>query len=118
MPFSAHLSGSVKQTQEPGGAIVDLSLRLSGGAHGRLRVRMAGAPLGGGGLSMTGSQVDLLADGLPSVLAGRIVSLQGQEFVARVADGGGSKLNLRAILNIDSQNGRVTGQLAASSAGG
>lgn len=117
-PFSARLTGSVKQTQEPGGAIVDLSMRLSGGAHGRLRVRMAGAPLGGGGLSMTGSQVDLLADGLPSVLEGRIVSLQGQQFVARVADGSGSKLNLRADLNIDSQNGRVSGRLAASSAGG
>lgn len=118
VPFSADLRGSVKQTPEPGGAVVDLSLRMSGGAHGRLRVRMAGAPIDGGGLSMTGSQVDLLAEGLPSVLAGRIVSLQGQQFVARVRDGSGTAINLHADLNIDSQTGHVTGRLAATSAGG
>ena len=112
LPFSARITGHVKQTQEPGGAIVDLSLRLSGGAHGRLRIRLAGAPLGGGGLSMTGSQVDLLADGLPSVLEGRITSLQGQQFVARVADSSGSKVNLHADLNIDQNSGNVTGRLA------
>ena len=118
LPFSARITGHVKQTQEPGGAIVDLSLRLSGGAHGRLRIRLAGAPLGGGGLSMTGSQVDLLANGLPSVLEGRITSLQGQQFVARVADSSGSKVNLHADLSIDQNSGNVTGRLAASSAGG
>ncbi len=118
VPFSADLRGSAKQKVEPGGAIVDLSLRLSGGAHGRLRVRMAGTPIGGGGLSMTGSQVDLLADGLPSVLAGRIVELQGQQFIARLHDGSGSQYNLHADLNIDSQSGHVTGRLETSAAGG
>ena len=38
---------------------------------------MAGAPLAGGGLSMTGSQVQLTAVGLRSVLVGQISSLQG-----------------------------------------
>jgi sulfoxide reductase heme-binding subunit YedZ len=118
VPFSADLRGSAKQTVEQGGAIVDLSLRLSGGAHGRLRVRLAGTPLDGGGLSLTGSQVDLLADGLPSVLAGHIVQLEGQQFIARVHDGSGSNYNLHAELNIDGQSGHVTGQLAASAAGG
>jgi methionine sulfoxide reductase heme-binding subunit len=115
--FSARLSGTVTQTQEPNGAIVDLAMRLSGGAQGRLRVRLAGAPINGGGLSMTGSQVDLIANGLPSVMAGQIVSLQGQQFVARVANGSGSALTLQATLNIDSQSGTVTGSLSASAAG-
>ena len=39
---------------------------------------------------MTGSQVDLALAGLPSVLQGRIVSLQGEEFVARVTNGSGT----------------------------
>lgn len=116
-PFSARLAGTAKQTPEPGGAVVDLALRLSGGAHGRLRIRMAGAPLNGGGLSMTGSQVDLSAAGLASVMQGQIVSLQGQQFLARVAGASGSQLDLRATLNIDSQTGAVTGALAASNAG-
>ncbi len=118
VPFSARLVGTAKQSQAAGGSIVDLSLRLRGGARGTLRVRMAGAPLGGGGLSMTGSQVDLLADGLPAVMEGQIVSLQGQQFVARVASTSGSQLQLRADLNIDGQTGAVTGTLAATPAGG
>jgi sulfoxide reductase heme-binding subunit YedZ len=116
-PFSAKLTGTVKQTQESGGAIVDLAMRLTGGAQGQLRIRMAGAPLNGGGLSMTGSQVDLAGPGLPSVMEGQIVSLQGQQFLARVASATGSEFDLRATLNINSQNGSVTGTLAASNAG-
>jgi Ferric reductase like transmembrane component len=116
-PFTAQLSGTVTQTTEPRGAIVDLALQLSGGARGRLRVRLAGAPLDGGGLSMTGSQVDLLADGIPSVLAGQIVSLQGTNLVARVQGGSGLALNLNADLSIDAQSNSVTGTLSATPAG-
>jgi hypothetical protein len=94
-----------------------MALRLTGSVQGRLRVRLAGAPLGGGGLSMTGSQVDLIAPGLPSTMDGKIISLQGQKFVARVASSSGSVLDLRANLNIDGQGG-VTGTLAAAPPGG
>jgi hypothetical protein len=117
-PFAARIAGTVTQKPRAGGAIVDLALRLSGGVRGRLRVRMAGAPIGGGGLSMTGSQVDLLADGLSSVMEGQIVSLQGQQFLARVADTSGAQLDLRANLKIDSQTGSVTGTLSATPPGG
>ncbi|PZS13724.1 MAG: hypothetical protein DLM64_02860 [Solirubrobacterales bacterium] len=117
-PFSARLSGRVTQKSEPGGAIVDLALRLSGGAHGRLRVRMGGTPLNGGGLTMTGSQVDLAATGLSSVMEGQILSLNGQQFAARVTGASGSELNLRGELHIDNQTGGVTGTLSASSVGG
>jgi sulfoxide reductase heme-binding subunit YedZ len=117
-PFSARLVGTVRQTQKAGGAIVDLALRLTGGARGRLRVRLAGAPIDGGGLSLTGSQVDLLAVGVPSVLAGKIVSLQGQQFLAHVTGASGTQLDLRASLNIDQQTGAVTGSLSATPVGG
>jgi sulfoxide reductase heme-binding subunit YedZ len=114
--FSAKLSGQATQTPEPGGAIVDLSLQLSGGARGKLRVRMAGAPIASGGLSMTGSQVDLVADGLPSVMEGQIVSLAGQQFLARVT-GSGHALDLRANVSIDNHTNAVTGTLSATPAG-
>ncbi|MGA2929187.1 MAG: ferric reductase-like transmembrane domain-containing protein [Solirubrobacteraceae bacterium] len=117
-PFDANLSGTVTQTQQPDGAIVDLALQLSGGARGKLRVRLGGTPLGGGGLSMTGSQVDLLASGLPDVMAGKIVALQGTDLVARVSDGSGRALDLRANLEIDSNSGSVSGTLSATDAGG
>ena len=43
---------------------------------------------------MTGSQVDLSALGLASVLEGRIVSLQGDQFLARVHDASGAVVDL------------------------
>ena len=116
--FNATLAGSVKQTAASGGAIVDITLRLGGGRRGRLRVRLAGAPIPGGGLSLTGSQVDLIADGLPSVMQGRITSLQGSEFVARVIGSAGTAMDLHARLNIDNSTNKVTGLLAATPAGG
>jgi hypothetical protein len=116
VPFSASLNGTINQSQAPGGAILDLALRVTGGAQGELRVRLAGAPDGNGGLSLTGSQVDMSASGLASVLQGKIVSLQGQRFVARVADHSGSTLNLSANLNIDNQSGTVTGTLSGEPA--
>jgi sulfoxide reductase heme-binding subunit YedZ len=111
--FTATLAGRVAQNNVSGGALVDLNLHLGGGAHGRLRVRLAGAPIPGGGLSMTGSQVDLLKTGLSSVLTGQISSLEGQNFVAQVA-AGGHALTLNVRLNIDQQTGSVSGQLNAS----
>ena len=113
-PFTATLDGTFTQTSAPGGAIVQISARMRGGMRGRLRVRMGGAPLEQGGLSMTGSQVDLAAVGAPAVLQGRIVSLQGHQFVARVADGSGSVLDLRADLDVDSNSGVVSGTLTGS----
>jgi sulfoxide reductase heme-binding subunit YedZ len=115
--FSSVLVGSVRQTAAPGGAIVDLALRLIGERRGRLRVRLAGAPIPGGGLSLTGSQVDLVADGLPSVMAGRIVSLQGEDFLAHVLGTSGTAFDLRVRLHIDPQTDAVSGRLAATPLG-
>ena len=112
--FHAQLSGTVAQTQQPGGALVDLILQARGPIHGEMRVRMAGAPLASGGLSMTGSQVQLTAVGLHSVLVGQISSLQGTQFAARVRNSTGTSLTLHASLNIDNSNNTVTGTLNAS----
>ncbi len=116
-PFTARLSGNISQTQLQQGEIVDLELQLGGGATGKLRVRLGGAPLGGGGLSMTGSQVDLLANGLPSVMQGQVTSLQGNDLVARVTGASEPALELHASLTIDGQSGAVTGRLFATPAG-
>jgi sulfoxide reductase heme-binding subunit YedZ len=111
-PFSATLSGTITQSGVEGGEVVDLALNFTGGERGILRVRLAGAPAGGG-LSMTGSQVDMTAVGLRSAMAGQVVSLDGQQFDARVKDSSGSQLLLHANLNIDDQGGTVTGSLVA-----
>ena len=118
LPVSATLAGSVSQSPAGGGTIVDLGMNVTGGAHGQLRIRLAGSPLPSGGLSLTGSQVDLLLNGLPSVLTGKVTSLQGQEMVAHVSDGSGTAVDLHVSLNVDSNNGTVTGTMHARAAGG
>jgi methionine sulfoxide reductase heme-binding subunit len=117
-PFTASLTGTMTQTQVSGGAIVNLALHVGGGAHGLLRIRLGGAPDATGGVTMSGSQVDLIARGLTSVAQGRIVSLQGQQLVARVRDASGSVMDLHASLKIDQNSGAVTGALAGSTVGG
>jgi Ferric reductase like transmembrane component len=114
--FTATLHGSVAENPAPGGAIVDLALQVSGQVHGRLRVRLGGVPIaGGGGLSMTGSQVDLALAGQPTVLQGRIDSLRGEEFDARLS-GGGSTVDIHAQLQIDTNNNTVTGSMSGAPA--
>ncbi len=113
--FSAQLSGSIQQTPVNGGAIVELAMQMSGGADGRLRVRLGGQPVGGGGLSMTGSQVDLLTDG--SLFQGSVTALQGEEFTARVRSADGSALQLQVNLDIDQADNTVSGSLQAQPSG-
>lgn len=109
------MDGTVTENQAPGGAIVDLALRVRGQVHGRLRVRLGGVPIGGGGLSMTGSQVDLALAGQPSVLQGKIVALRGEEFDARLSNGGAT-VDIHAQLQIDTNNNTVTGTLSGAPA--
>ncbi len=115
-PFTAQLAGSVSERRAPGGAVVDLSVRVSGQIRGVMRVRIAGEPVAAGGLSMTGSQVDLAVAGVPSVLEGRIDALQGTEFSARLADSQGLVVELHAALQINDRNNVVTGTLSGAPA--
>lgn len=114
--FSASLAGSVSQRAEPGGAIVQLLMRVSGGIRGELRVRMGGTPIQGGGLSLTGSQVDLSADGDPYALQGRILTLEGNRFDAQVSDASGRRIDLHATVSIDQGNDTASGTLSGSPA--
>jgi sulfoxide reductase heme-binding subunit YedZ len=110
-PFAATLTGTATQSNQPGGAIVQLSMRLGGSAQGQMRVRLGGAPLQSGGLSLTGSQVDLSAPGMPSAMVGRLLALQGNRFRARVTDSSGTTVDLDANVNIDQNSGTVSGTL-------
>jgi methionine sulfoxide reductase heme-binding subunit len=112
-PFVSTVAGNVHEQPASGGAVVDLVLNVRGKARGVLRVRIAGTPIGGG-LSMTGSQVDLALAGVPTVLEGTIDSLRGSEFSARLTDSQGSTIEVHAALNIDIQNDNVTGTLSGT----
>lgn len=109
--FTAPLSGNASQSAASSGSIIELSLRLGGSVGGQMRVRLGGSPLPQGGLSLTGSQVDLTAPGMPSAMVGRVQSLAGTSFAARVTDASGSVVELHANLSIEAGSGSVTGTL-------
>jgi sulfoxide reductase heme-binding subunit YedZ len=112
-PFLSTVAGSVHETTVTGGAVVDLLLSVRGQVRGVLRVRIGGTPIGGG-LSMTGSQVDLALAGVPTPLEGSIGSLRGSEFNARLTDSQGSTVDVHAALQIDVQSDSVTGTLSGT----
>jgi hypothetical protein len=117
LPLDTSLSGSVNQSEAVGGAVIDMSLAVHGGGHhGQLRIRLAGAPDGNGGLAMTGSQVDLLLHGQGVVMQGHVTQLQGQALEARVSGGSPSPVYLVLNLNIDNVNGTVVGTMRVQGA--
>ena len=120
VPFTARLSGSVRQgaSSESGLASVDLPMSMSGGAEGTLDVQITGQPQGDGGVAMTQSSVALGPPGQPTLYKGHIVALRGSRIVAAVSGSGGS-LRLQIDLSIDQASGAVTGTVrAATSTGG
>jgi hypothetical protein len=116
--FSAPVSGTVAQTNAAGGAIVELSLRLGGSVPGQMRIRLGGSALPDGGLSLTGSQVDLTAPGMPSALGGKVTSLSGDNIRARVSDVSGAAVDLQVNLSIDQSTGAVSGNVTGTPVGG
>lgn len=116
LPFSANLDGTIHQTNTGAGAILDIELHVSGQVSGALRIRLAGQPNPGGGLSMVGSQVDLIAAGLPRALEGKVTSLAGTHLSAHVTGTPQPPVDLTANLQIDNQAGTVTGTLEGRAA--
>jgi hypothetical protein len=113
LPFDTNLSGTIQQSEAIGGVVIDMPLTLTGTHQGELRIRLAGAPDGNGGLAMTGSQVDLLVHGQPVVRQGTVTQLQGQALAAKVSGGSPSPIYLIVNLNINNQAGTVTGTMHA-----
>jgi sulfoxide reductase heme-binding subunit YedZ len=107
---SATVVGRLKRSRVHGGALIDLTLALEGGARGVVRIRLAGRSLAGGGISLLGSQVDFSDPSLGVVLGGTVISLNGDDFRARVT-GAGQTIVLDAELRIDQQSDRVSGLL-------
>lgn len=109
-PFTATLSGAERDGLTASNvAVVDLGLRLHPG-HGRLRVRLAGDPLPGGGVSLRRSAVTLDRGG--AAYQGRIERLAGTTLEALVGAPDGRALRLRMALDLQgtSVGGTVTAE--------
>jgi sulfoxide reductase heme-binding subunit YedZ len=111
--FSAGLTGTVHQGVSAGGsAVVDLRLRLTRGASGVLRVRIAGRAASGGGVLLRRSAVTLGPRSAPNELAGRIDALQGSSLEALVGSSSGAAVRLSINLQLagSSVSGTVSGR--------
>jgi sulfoxide reductase heme-binding subunit YedZ len=117
-PFTARLSGTIGQAPAGSGQLVEvhMPLSMSGGASGRLDIRIVGQPTAGGGVTMQDSQVTLGTTSRPVLFRGRVDSLNGTN-VAALLTGQGRTLRVTAALNIDAQAATVSGSVRAQPAG-
>lgn len=118
--FTAQVHGTVRQGGAGGLAVVDITVAVSGQKLGRLRIRLEGEPLQGGGVQMTSSRVTVTLGTAsnPGEYTGRITALQGTDVAATLRDTAGTAISLLARLQIDSAGGAVAGTLTVSPAGG
>jgi hypothetical protein len=117
LPFAASLRGTAKQFTSPadGRIRLDIAAQIRAGAPASLDLRLFGRPLAGGGLEMASSSVTLGPAGQPGLYRGRVVALNGNRVVARLASRGRRGVLLRLVLRIDA-GGAVAGTASAQEA--
>lgn len=111
-PFSATLAGRVHNGVSAGGiGVADLRMRLQGGPHGVLRIRLGGQSLPGGGLRMDRSAVTLGPRRDPARYSGRIEVLRDNILRALVGSSDGRAVRLTVDLSLggNSVSGHVRG---------
>jgi hypothetical protein len=116
LPFTASADGRLRSgIARDGTALIDIALRLTDGSHARLDVRLAGSPLAGGGVSVDRSQVTLGPPGDPARYIGRLVSLDGSTFDARVRPEHGRAVRVHALLDLGNNigGGRISATVSA-----
>jgi hypothetical protein len=108
--FTATFRGRVHQSSQDanGHVLVNISGRTSGGNSGVLWIRLQGAPIAGGGVSMTASGASYGPASFPDAYVGTIVGLQGTRILLSL-NGPASRLALQIDLQLDPATGDATG---------
>lgn len=100
-PFNATIAGTIHNGVSTDGiAVVDLSMRLSEGPPGVLRIRLGGQSLPDGGLHMDRSAVTLGPPADPARYRGRIEFLQNSQLRALVGSPDGRTVRLTVDLSL------------------
>jgi sulfoxide reductase heme-binding subunit YedZ len=110
LPARTALAGRITEAVQPDGtATATLDLGLRRGPMRRVEVRLEGAALAGGGLSLTGGQVTLGTAASADRYSGAVSSLQGDQLDATLTGPGGATIELSLALRIDRTAGTVRG---------
>jgi Ferric reductase like transmembrane component len=117
-PFTASLVGSVSQSapNQNGDIAIRIHATTGGGTNGVLDIVLDGTPSGGGGLSLTASQVTYGTASQPQEYTGQLTDLRGSVLQISLRDRSGKALALAVTVNIN--GARVTGQVSASAGSG
>jgi sulfoxide reductase heme-binding subunit YedZ len=101
LPFTTRARGTLRSgVTSDGTALMDIALRIKGRSPGRLDVRLEGLPLDGGGIRVARSQVTLGPASDPARYIGRLVSLDGNTFEARLTPARGRAVRVHADLDL------------------
>jgi sulfoxide reductase heme-binding subunit YedZ len=112
-PFTANIAGTIRNGVSAGGiSVVDLSMRLSGGPAGVLRIRLGGQALADGGVQMDRSAVTLGPPADPARYRGRIEFLQNSQLRTLVGSTDGHAVRLTVDLSLGQST--VGGQVQAT----
>ena len=116
--FTANLGGTVRPAQVDDGLYeIDLSLTVARQHLSVLGIRIFGQPVGGGGVEMTASRVELGTTADPGLYRGQVTSLDGANIGATVSDSHGARLDLLARLQIDPGSSTASGTVTVGPAG-
>jgi hypothetical protein len=109
----AQLHGTLRQSEPSAAGLVevDLNMRMSGRNNGTVDLRLVGQPLEGGGVALTQSAISLGPPIQPQLFGGKLISLQGTQMQASVANAEGQSVPLTLNLSIDQESQTVTGTL-------
>ena len=88
---------------------------MRGSASGTLEIQILGQPLGGGGVSMSSSDVSVGPVGQPLLYRGQVAALNGPQILANVSNGSDSG-RLRVRLSLAGPGQRVSGTITGSRA--
>lgn len=107
-PFTARFAGRLRQSPGgPGRIVIDITGRTSGGAVGRLWIRLEGVPIGDG-VSMIASGASFGPPTWPSEYVGTISRLEGTRLLLSLRGRHGG-LDAFVDLSIDRTTGAVVG---------
>ena len=111
LPFSASFHGTRSTTGPDGNGLVSVRIdaSFSGAATGTFRLVLTGQPVDGG-VSLTGSSVQLGPPSAPTTYTGHVTSLDGDTVVSTLTDGSGKRVAV--TIRIDNpQETQVSGSV-------
>jgi hypothetical protein len=112
-PFTAPLAASIARSapNQDGAIAIRIYGSTGSGTNGLLDIVLDGTPTGGGGVSLTGSQVSYGTPSQPNQYTGQLTGLNGGVLEIATRDKNGRWLALTVTLNINGN--QATGQVSA-----